>query len=131
MYMASGSLQEKLSCPLLLVNLRSHKKRWVPYCFSYFTTQQEEGNYLLPSDSSANERLYYSANEKLWTLFTSMAFLLENRHPNSAIFLYKIVFLPFLLPTHLLFYCSLHVLDCHFLPFPNKPIFASKNNFYF
>lgn len=103
MYMASGSLQEKFSCPILLANLSSHKKRWGPCCFSYFTTQQEEGSYLLPSYSSARERLYYSANEKLWTLFTSMAFLLENRHPNSAIFLYKRVSFP-LFSQHT--YCS-------------------------
>lgn len=46
--MVTGGLQEKLSCPPLLENLRPHGERWRPYCFSCVTTQQEEGFHLLP-----------------------------------------------------------------------------------
>lgn len=46
--MVAGGLQERLSCPPLLVNLRPHCERWRPYCFSYLTTQQVEGFHLLP-----------------------------------------------------------------------------------
>lgn len=42
--MASGGLQEKLSCPPFLLNLGSHWKRWMLHCFSYFTTNRKKAS---------------------------------------------------------------------------------------
>lgn len=122
--MALGGLQ-KLSCVPLLVNLRSHRKRQVPHCFSYFTTQRKKAasTSRLPY-SPANEDGHHSANKLRYMgfpvsssgLFASWAFSSIKREN----------FLSFVLWTYIWSCCSLRIPDCNSLLFPNKPVFAGK-----
>lgn len=85
--MMSGDLQEKFSCPPLLIKSCSHQKRWMPYCFSYFPTQQEEGFYLPPLCSDSQQKAYDSANEKpqyMGLPVYSSGPSAQNRPPSSA-----------------------------------------------